>query len=75
MKPAEIRAMSDEQLSRQVNELLAEWRHLRFQQAVGQLTATARIRQIRKDIARIRTIESERKTDAELAALAGGSAA
>ena len=47
MKPAEIRAMSDEQLSRQVNELLAEWRNLRFQQAVGQLTATARIRQIR----------------------------
>ena len=30
MKPAEIRAMSDEQLSRQVNELLAEWRNLRI---------------------------------------------
>ncbi|MGH2618546.1 MAG: 50S ribosomal protein L29, partial [Thermomicrobiales bacterium] len=38
---------------------------------VGQLTATARIRQIRKDIARIRTIQTEREIEAELAASAG----
>ena len=49
MKPAEIRAMDDDKLSEQVADLLAEWRSLRFQQAVGQLTATARTRQIRKD--------------------------
>jgi large subunit ribosomal protein L29 len=71
MKPAEIRAMTDDQLNRQIVELLAEWRNLRFQQAVGQLTATARIRQIRKDIARMRTIQTERQIASELAPLAG----
>ena len=72
MKPAEIRAMGDEKLNEQVNDLLAEWRILRFQEAVGQLTATARIRQIRKDIARVKTIQTEREIESELAAFAGG---
>ena len=73
MKPAEIRAMDDNRLNQQVEGLLAEWRNLRFQQAVGQLTATARTRQIRKDIARIKTIQTEREIEAELATLASGS--
>ena len=72
MKPAEIRAMNDAKLNQQIAELLAEWRSLRFQEAVGQLTATARTRQIRKDIARIKTIQTEREIEAELATLAGG---
>lgn len=67
MKPAEIRAMGDDKLEEQHNDLLAEWRTLRFQEAVGQLTATARIRQIRKDIARIKTIQTEREIELELA--------
>ena len=66
MKPAEIRAMDDAKLDQQIESLLAEWRSLRFQQAVGQLTATARTRQIRKDIARIKTIQTEREIEAEL---------
>ena len=70
MKPAEIRAMDDERLNQQVVSLLSEWRGLRFQQAVGQLTATARTRQIRKDIARIKTIQTEREIEAELATVA-----
>jgi large subunit ribosomal protein L29 len=70
MKPAEIRALDDDKLNEQVADLLAEWRSLRFQQAVGQLTATARTRQIRKDIARIKTIQTEREIEAELATLA-----
>ncbi len=70
MKPAEIRAMDDERLGQQVTDLLAEWRSLRFQEAVGQLTATARTRQIRKDIARIKTIQTEREIEAELAMIA-----
>jgi len=74
MKPAEVRAMGDERLGDQVNDLLAEWRNLRFQEAVGQLTATSRIRQIRKDIARIKTIQTEREIEAELAALTTGPA-
>jgi large subunit ribosomal protein L29 len=54
-------------LNEQIAGLLADWRNLRFQQAVGQLTATARTRQIRKDIARIKTIQTEREIEAELA--------
>lgn len=70
MKPAEIRAMDDEKLERQIADLQSEWRELRFQEAVGKLTATARIRQIRKDIARIKTIQTEREIEAELAGAA-----
>jgi large subunit ribosomal protein L29 len=72
VKPAEIRAMDDEKLNQQVANLLAEWRSLRFQQAVGQLTAIARTRQIRKDIARIKTIQTEREIEAELVTFASG---
>jgi large subunit ribosomal protein L29 len=71
VKPAEIRAMDNQHLIRQLDELQSEWRNLRFQEAVGQLTATARIRQIRKDIARIRTVQTEREIEAEQAAFAG----
>lgn len=53
MKPNEIRSLTDEQLEEKLTELHTEWRDLRFQEAVGQLTATSRIREIRKDIARI----------------------
>jgi large subunit ribosomal protein L29 len=70
MNPAEVRAMDESRLNHQLDELQAEWRNLRFQQAVGKLTATARIRQIRKDIARIKTIQTERIIEAEYAALA-----
>ena len=73
MKPAEIRAMDNAELDRQIGDLLSEWRTLRFQEAVGQLTATARIRLIRKDIARIKTIQTERRIEIETAAVAGGS--
>jgi large subunit ribosomal protein L29 len=59
MKPAEIRGLSESQLEARLQELHAEWRDLRFQEAVGQLTATSRTRQIRKDIARILTIQGE----------------
>lgn len=72
MKPAEIRAMDTDELNRQIGDLLSEWRALRFQEAVGQLTATARIRQIRKDIARIKTIQTEREIESEMALLAAG---
>jgi len=52
-----------------LNDLHAEWRDLRFQDAVGQLTATSRIRQIRKDIARVHTIRTERQMEALAQAL------
>ena len=74
MKPAEILAMDDEKLAQEIVDLQGEWRNLRFQQAVGQLTNTARIGQIRKDIARIKTVQTEREIAAELATLAGAGA-
>jgi len=59
MKASELRDLTDEQLEERLTELHKEWRDLRFQEAVGQLTATSRIREIRKDIARIHTIRTE----------------
>ncbi len=66
MKPAELRALTAEQLEERLQDLHGEWRDLRFQEAVGNLTATGRIRQIRKEIARILTIitENERRQPA-----------
>ncbi len=59
MKPVEIRALNPEQMDERLTELHTEWRDLRFQEAVGKLVATSRIREIRKDIARIHTIRGE----------------
>lgn len=72
MKPNEIRVMSDEQLVERLEELLEEWRQLRFDQAVGRLQHTKRINQIRRDIARIKTIQTERQMDRALAAELAG---
>jgi large subunit ribosomal protein L29 len=52
-----------------------EWRDLRFQEAIGKLTATARVGQIRKDIARIHTIRTERELDEALRAAISASGA
>jgi large subunit ribosomal protein L29 len=74
MKAAEIRGLNEQQLNEQLDELHAEWRDLRFQEAVGKLMATARIREIRKTIARIHTIRTERQRESEVqAALASQS--
>jgi large subunit ribosomal protein L29 len=66
MKPSEIRGLNEDQLNGVLEELHQEWQTLRFQEAVGRLTATTRIRQIRKDIARIHTIRTERVMDEAL---------
>ena len=68
MKPSQIRALSETQIDSTLTELHEEWRNLRFQEAVGQLTDNARIRTIRKDIARIMTIQHERRIDAAIKA-------
>lgn len=59
MKASEFRDMTDDQLEEKLVELHRELRDLRFQEAVGQMTNTARPRQIRKDIARIHTVRTE----------------
>jgi large subunit ribosomal protein L29 len=64
VKASELRALSEDQLEERLGELHDEWRNLRFQEAIGKLTATARTREIRKTIARIHTIRTERETEA-----------
>jgi len=58
--------MTLDQLSKLETDLQVEWRNMRFQESVGQLTNNARIRTIRKDLARILTIRHERVLDAEI---------
>jgi len=56
MKAAEIRAKTPDQLQDELASLKKEQFNLRFQKASGQLEKTARVRQVRRDIARIKTI-------------------
>jgi len=69
MRASELRLMSDEQLIERLDEIREEWRQLRFDRAVGRLQNTKRIWHIRRDIARIRTIQREREIAAEVADL------
>ncbi len=56
MKAADVRAKTPDELSDLLVGLHKEQFNLRFQQASGQLENTARVRQVRRDIARIKTI-------------------
>ncbi len=56
MKVEELRGKTTDELKRQLLELKKEAFNLRFQQASGQLENTARRRQVRRDIARIKTV-------------------
>ena len=60
MKAADVRAMTSDQLDDELTNLKKEQFNLRFQKAPGQLEKTARVRQIRRDIARIKTIAAEK---------------
>ena len=62
MKPVDIRAKSEDELRDQLRDLKKEAFNLRFQQASGQLENTSRGRDVRRDIARVQTILSERRT-------------
>ena len=61
MKASDIRAKTPDELKTQLGELQKEAFNLRFQRASGQLENTARVRQVRRDIARIKTILGERE--------------
>jgi large subunit ribosomal protein L29 len=56
MKAADLRAKTRDQLQDQLVQLKKEQFNLRFQKATGQLEGTARVRQVRRDIARIKTV-------------------
>ena len=68
MKASELRSKTDAELGGDLDDLYQELFNLRFQRTTGQLANTARVNQVRKDIARIKTVLRERELAAEMAA-------
>ncbi len=66
----ELRGQSTEQLGERLVELKKEQFNLRFQRATGQLESTSRVREVRRDIARVMTVMTEKRRTAP----AGGGA-
>lgn len=64
MKASELHDKTVDQLNDELAKLKKEQFNLRFQTATGQLENTARIRQVRRDIARIKTIEKAKRGEA-----------
>ncbi|MBC7987495.1 MAG: 50S ribosomal protein L29 [Sphingomonadaceae bacterium] len=60
----DLRTRTDDQLSAQLGELKREAFNLRFQAATNQLEKPARVREVRRDIARIMTLQNQRAVEA-----------
>ena len=65
MKAADVRQKTDDELAEQLIDLRKEAFNLRFQRASGQLENTGRVREVRRDIARIKTVMNQRASDAK----------
>ena len=61
MKAGDARAMTPDQLSDELMKLKKEQFNLRFQRATGQLEITGRVREVRRDIARVKTIAAQKR--------------
>ena len=61
MKPADLRAMTVDQLDDEALRLKKEQFNLRFQRATNQLENTSRVRVVRRDIARVKTIAAQKR--------------
>ncbi|WP_057463431.1 50S ribosomal protein L29 [Pseudovibrio sp. POLY-S9] len=61
MKASDVRANTSDELKANLEELKKEQFNLRFQRATGQLENTARVRQVRRDIARIQTVLRDKR--------------
>ena len=61
MKAEDIRTKTPDELTDQLAALKKEQFNLRFQRATGQLEKTARIREVRRDIARVKTIAAQKR--------------
>jgi large subunit ribosomal protein L29 len=66
-KPADIRAKSPDQLNELLLDLRREQFNLRFQRATGQTEGQGRVRAVRRDIARVKTILAEQSSSAATA--------
>jgi large subunit ribosomal protein L29 len=64
LKPGDLRILSLDQLDTRVLELKKEQFNLRFQRATGQLANTARVREVRRDIARLKTVATQKRSGA-----------
>jgi large subunit ribosomal protein L29 len=65
MKSADIRTMTVDQIDDEVLKLKKEQFNLRFQRATGQLENTTRVREVRRDIARLKTIAQQKRGGAK----------
>ena len=61
MKAADLKVMTPDQLSDELMKLKKEQFNLRFQRATGQLENTGRVREVRRDIARIKTVAAQKR--------------
>jgi large subunit ribosomal protein L29 len=61
----DMRALTPDQLSDELIKLKREQFNLRFQKATAQLNNTARVREVRRDIARIKTVEREKRASGD----------
>ncbi len=66
-KASDLRANTDDQLQDELLQLKKEQFNLRFQRATGQLEGTARLKVVRRDIARIKTVMHERRSTESVA--------
>ena len=64
MKAADIKTMSVDQIDDEVLKLKKEQFNLRFQRATGQLENTSRVREVRRDIARLKTVAKNKRSGA-----------
>ena len=62
MTAQEVRQMTEDQITDEVSRLKKEQFNLRFQRATGQLSNTSRVRQVRRDIARLMTIGAQKRS-------------
>ena len=65
MKAPDVRAMTVDQIDDEVLKLKKEQFNLRFQRATGQLENTNRVREVRRDIARLKTIAHQKRAGAK----------
>ncbi|TCT35537.1 50S ribosomal protein L29 [Martelella mediterranea] len=65
MKTSDVHAMTEDQLKDELAKLKKEQFNLRFQKATGQLEQTARIKEVRRDIARVKTIAAQKAAAAK----------
>ena len=64
-RTSDLNAMSNDQLSDELLNLKKEQFNLRFQRATGQLENTGRVREVRRDVARVKTLQRQKSASAK----------